>query len=106
MFVGGCSTGLLISDAAADRIRATKDVDTITEIGPRVCRARDFARGAASLGLTEDHIEDARTCRWCHQDLIIDVMPADERILRFSNQWYARQSRPRRPLISRGFAHA
>lgn len=33
------------------------------------------------LGLTEDHGEGAPMCRWRHDDLIIDVMPTDERIL-------------------------
>jgi len=41
------------------------------------------------LGLNEDHSEDAPTCRWRYQDLIIDVMPTDERVLGFSNRWYA-----------------
>ncbi len=27
-------------------------------------------------------------CRWRHRDLIVDVMPTDERILGFSNRWY------------------
>ena len=32
VFVGGCATGLLITDPAAGGIRPTKDVDTITEV--------------------------------------------------------------------------
>jgi hypothetical protein len=32
VFIGGCTTGLLISDAGASGIRVTKDVDTIIEI--------------------------------------------------------------------------
>jgi hypothetical protein len=33
VFVGGCATGLLITDPAAVGIRPTKDVDAITEVG-------------------------------------------------------------------------
>ena len=33
VFVGGCATGLLISDPAAADVRPTKDVDAIAEIG-------------------------------------------------------------------------
>src|ERR1035437_2265717 len=34
VFVGGCVTGLLITDEAAPSVRATLDVDAITEITP------------------------------------------------------------------------
>lgn len=34
VFVGGCATGLLITDPAAVGIRATNDVDAITEARP------------------------------------------------------------------------
>lgn len=88
VFVGGCATGLLISDTAASGIRATKDVDTITEVASYAEYAI-LSERLRALGLTEDHSEDAPTCRWRHQDLLIDVMPTDERILGFSNQWYA-----------------
>lgn len=32
VFLGGCATGLLITDAVAPAIRATKDVDVIVEV--------------------------------------------------------------------------
>jgi hypothetical protein len=32
VFVGGCSTGLLLSDAALMNVRATEDVDAIVEV--------------------------------------------------------------------------
>ena len=32
VFVGGCATGLLITDPAAPPIRATKDVDVIVHV--------------------------------------------------------------------------
>ncbi len=32
VFVGGCATGLLISDDAAGGIRVTRDVDTISDV--------------------------------------------------------------------------
>src|SRR3989442_3955296 len=88
VFIGGCTTGLLISDAGASGIRVTKDVDTIIEIASYGEYAT-LSERLRALGLHEDHNEDAPTCRWRDQDLIIDVMPTDERILGFSNQWYA-----------------
>jgi len=35
MFVGGCATGLLITDKAAPPIRITKDVDAIVQVSSR-----------------------------------------------------------------------
>lgn len=35
-FLGGCATGLLISDPAAAPVRSTLDVDVIAEIGSYV----------------------------------------------------------------------
>lgn len=32
VFLGGCATGLLITDPAAPPIRATKDVDAIVQV--------------------------------------------------------------------------
>ena len=87
VFVGGCTTGLLISDAAATGIRATKDVDTIIEVASYAEYAT-LSERLRALGLNEDRSEGAPTCRWRRGELIIDVMPTDERILGFSNQWY------------------
>jgi hypothetical protein len=86
VFVGGCATGLLITDPDSRGIRATRDVDTITQISSYAEYAV-LSERLRGLGLTED-TEDGVICRWRHQTLIIDVMPTDERILGFSNRWY------------------
>jgi hypothetical protein len=87
VFVGGCATGLLITDPAAGGIRPTKDVDTITEAASYAEYAT-LSERLRELKLHEDHREGAPTCRWRHGDLTIDVMPTDEKILGFSNRWY------------------
>ena len=87
VFVGGCTTGLLITDPAASGVRPTKDVDAIVD-------AASYAKYAAlsdrllALGLKKDTTEGAPLCRWRHDDLIVDVMPIDEGVLGFSNRWY------------------
>jgi hypothetical protein len=88
VFVGGCATGLLITDPAAGGIRPTKDVDTIAEVASYAEYATLSAKLRA-LNLKEDSREGAPTCRWRYRDLTIDVMPTDERILGFSNRWFA-----------------
>lgn len=87
VFVGGCTTGLLITDPAMPSIRATVDVDAIVEITSYGAYS-DFSRRLRALGLREDTDEGAPICRWRHGDLKIDVMPLEERILGFSNRWY------------------
>jgi len=88
VFAGGCATGLLISDTASGEIRVTKDVDTICEVASYGEYVTLSARLRA-LGFTEDQSENAPTCRWRHEDLILDVMPTDEGVLGFTNSWFA-----------------
>jgi hypothetical protein len=87
VFVGGCTTALLITDPAAAEVRSTYDVDAIAEITSYAEYAA-FSEKLRQLGFTEDHSEGAPICRWAHDDLRFDVMPTDERILGFSNRWY------------------
>jgi len=88
VFLGGCATGLLITDAAAPPTRETKDVDVIAEIATR----HDYHILSGKLrdrGFHEDQSEDAPICRWVYQSVIVDVMPTDRSILGFSNRWYS-----------------
>ncbi len=86
-FVGGCVTGLLLTDPAAAPVRPTFDVDAIVEIGSYAeftlleARLRD-------LGFRESHAEGSPICRWLSGDLILDLMPTNPSILGFSNDWY------------------
>jgi hypothetical protein len=88
VFVGGCATGLLISDPGAAPVRRTYDVDVISEIVSYADYAV-FSERLRALGFTEDSREGAPLCRWQHGELVLDVMPLDASILGFSNRWYA-----------------
>ena len=62
VFLGGCATGLLITDPAAPSIRITTDVDVITE----VTSMRDYYQLSERLrqqGFAEDKSEGAPVCR-------------------------------------------
>ena len=87
VFVGGCTTGLFITDPAAGGIRPTKDVDAIVDVTPYAKYAA-LSERLRRLGLAEDASPGAPLCRWRRDDLIVDVMPIDERVLGFSNRWY------------------
>jgi hypothetical protein len=87
VFVGGCTTALLITDLAAAEVRPTYDVDAIAEI-TSYAEYVTFSARLRELGFREDQSENAPVCRWAHGQLKLDVMPMDERILGFSNRWY------------------
>jgi hypothetical protein len=87
VFVGGCTTGLLVTDPGAAPVRVTRDVGVIADILSHADYAV-FAERLHSLGFEEDASEGAPLCRWRHGSLILDVMPLDASILGFSNRWY------------------
>lgn len=97
VFLGGCATGLLLSDAAAAPPRVTRDVDAIVEVASR----GDYYRLAAKLrglGFQEDPGSDAPMCRWRARGVILDVMPTHNEILGFGNPWYEIAFRTAAPI--------
>ena len=87
VFVGGCATGLLITDPAAPPIRVTRDVDAIVQVVSTAEYYR-FSKKLRDKGFVEDTSDDAPICRWVADNVILDVMPVDIQILGFGNQWY------------------
>lgn len=87
VFLGGCTTGLMITDPAAAGIRATKDVDAIAEVAS-YARYDALSERLRALKLREDTSEGAPLCRWRYEHLIVDVMPIDSAVLGFTNRWY------------------
>lgn len=86
-FVGGATTGLLVTDPVArDDVRYTDDVDLIVHLvsypaWPKLqARLRDH-------GFVESPADDL-TCRMRLGDLKVDFMPDDGKILGFENRWY------------------
>jgi hypothetical protein len=87
VFLGGCATGLLITDPAAPSVRVTMDVDVITE----VASLRDYYQLAKKLrqrGFVEDQSQGAPICRWNLGSTILDLMPTKPDLLGFGNRWY------------------
>ncbi|MEW8563732.1 MAG: hypothetical protein AB2541_16610 [Candidatus Thiodiazotropha sp.] len=87
VFLGGCATGLLITDKAAPPLRVTRDVDTIVEATTLASYQR-FSGKLRKQGFREDTSDGAPLCRWVADEVILDVMPTDSRILGFGNRWY------------------
>jgi predicted nucleotidyltransferase len=86
-FVGGCVVGLLITDDfTREQVRATDDVDLIVDVLNFAAYAR-LADELKANGFKESMRDDIY-CRWRLGELIVDVMPTEEKILGFSNIWY------------------
>lgn len=86
-FVGGCVVGLLLTDEfTRQQVRATDDVDLIVD----AVSYADYAKLQSVLRARgfKESMEDDVQCRWRLGELIVDVMPTDEKILGFSNRWY------------------
>ena len=86
VFVGGCATGLLITDMARPPVRATQDVDVIAAVASKA-DYYELEKNLKRAGFSQDTSGEV-VCRWTIRNIKIDVMPTDEKILGFSNFWY------------------
>jgi hypothetical protein len=89
VFLGGCATGLLLTDPAAPPLRVTRDVDVMVEVAS-LPRYHKFNEKLREQGFVEDTSPEAPICRWHSENLILDVMPTDPELLGFGNIWFAR----------------
>ena len=87
VFVGGSVAELYADDPAASDIRATLDIDCVVEISSRM-RYYELEERLRAKGFHNDTTPGAPVCRWIYRQIIVDVMPIDDNILGFSNQWY------------------
>ena len=87
VFVGGCTTGMLVTDVAAAPVRATRDVDVIVEV-LTLADYHALERELEKAGFRHDRSPEAPICRWIFGAALLDVMPTDERVLGFANRWF------------------
>lgn len=85
VFVGGATVSLY-KDRPASETRFTDDVDIVVEL----LKYADYANIEDQLrkkGFVND-TESGVICRYKINGIIVDVMPTNENILGFNNQWY------------------
>lgn len=87
VFVGGCATGLLLSDAALMHVRATEDVDAIVEV-VSLARYHALADELMQRGFKQTMADNTPPFRWFWQSMQLDLVPLDEKVLGFANRWY------------------
>ncbi|NMG42506.1 hypothetical protein GPA22_01990 [Aromatoleum toluvorans] len=87
-FVGGCTTGLLLTDPyTRELVRHTDDVDLIVHV-ISTRGWHELLDKLRSKGFKEDMQEDGPICAMYLNGLRVDFMPDDASILSFSNIWY------------------
>ncbi|WP_062264323.1 hypothetical protein [Endozoicomonas arenosclerae] len=87
-FVGGCTTGLLLTDDfTRESVRATDDVDLIVNV-MGYGQWHQLKELLKEKGFSES-MEDDVICRMRLGELQVDIMPDDASVLGFSNRWYA-----------------
>ena len=78
----------MLTDAVADGVRATKDVDAVVE-ATTLSQYHQAEKKLAVSGFKKD-IGSEVICRWRHAGtgVLFDLMPTDPAVLGFSNPWY------------------
>lgn len=88
-FVGGCTTMLLVDEAAYSSVRQTQDVDVIIDVTTYL-EYQKFSEELRKRGFNED--TSGPNCRWLYKNaqsiIKLDVMPIEEKALGFCNRWY------------------
>lgn len=87
VFVGGCATGLLLTQERSEGLRVTEDVDIVAP----TLTLQDYhevERRVRVQGFSNDMRPYAPVCRWVYNKITLDLMPSMQGILGFSNRWY------------------
>jgi predicted nucleotidyltransferase len=87
VFVGGCATGLLITQPLVADARATEDVDAIVEVASLV-RYHALAEQLMEQGFKQTMADNTPPFRWYWNGMQLDLVPLDEKVLGFANRWY------------------
>lgn len=86
VLIGGCATGLLITEPTNGRVRPTTDIDLVTSIATRF-EYEQVSKKLRKRGFSEDSTSDV-ICRWKIGPFLVDVIPTDEKVFGFGNPWH------------------
>ncbi|MBC7995478.1 MAG: hypothetical protein H7Z15_19785 [Rhizobacter sp.] len=87
VFVGGCATGLLLTNPAAANVRPTEDVDAIIEVAS-LAGYHAMQPVLAARGFIQTMEDNTPPFRWFWKRMQLDLVPVDEHVLGFANRWY------------------
>lgn len=86
VYLGGSVIALYINDSLALDVRTTLDVDCIVDLVSLI-EYHKFETQLVEIGF-EKSLEDDVICRFYNEDVILDVIPTERKILGFGNSWY------------------
>lgn len=98
IFVGGCATGLLLTQERPDRIRITEDVDIVAQ-ALTVHDYHAIEKQVRAQGFSNDMRPGAPICRWVYKNVTLDLMPTVKDILGFANRWYPLALESAQPVV-------
>lgn len=87
VFIGGSTIGLYLTNPGAAVPRPTDDVDCVVEAMSRA-KFHDLEAELRQIGFQHMVGPGQPICRWRFGGIIVDIMPADSKILGFANRWY------------------
>ncbi|MBW0171816.1 MAG: hypothetical protein KXJ61_16470 [Hydrogenophaga sp.] len=87
VFVGGCATGLLVTQPLLADSRVTEDVDAIVEVAS-LAGYHALADQLMAQGFKQTMLDNTPPFRWFWQRMQLDLVPLDEKVLGFANRWY------------------
>jgi hypothetical protein len=86
VYLGGCSTAIFINDPFSLDVRATIDVDCIVDV-VSLMEYYKFENRLKEKGFKKSLVDEIYV-RFHHEEIILDVMPTDQKILGFGNPWF------------------
>ncbi|PIR23298.1 MAG: hypothetical protein COV44_03515 [Deltaproteobacteria bacterium CG11_big_fil_rev_8_21_14_0_20_45_16] len=84
-FVGGATVAIYLSSVGITESRPTDDIDCVVDIGtlPDYYKLEDKLRKAGFKNEPK-----GPRCRWNYQGIVVDIMPADEKISGMPSKWF------------------
>lgn len=97
-FVGGCTTGLLLTDDfTREQVRHTDDVDLIVHVVGYM-GLHELEDTLRKRGFSHSLDEDDPICAMKLGELRVDFMPDEENAYGFTNRWYSEALRTAQPF--------
>ncbi len=99
-FVGGCTTGLLLTDDfTREQVRSTDDVDLVVHVigYPDLYRLKNTLKARGFREPSSMDV-DMPVCAMKLDHLRVDLMPDDAEVLGFSNIWYCQALETASPI--------
>ncbi len=87
VFVGGAVVSFYSTSQNIIDSCPTKDIDCVIQLTSRL-NYTALEQELRKKGFENDLSQKAPICRWLYQDITVDIMPDDLKILGFTNIWY------------------